>query len=619
MNKIKGITIWEQNAEFFALGIAAVALIAFAAMQFIGESNTVEVSGHGTLSPGNVDQRLIDEATRLNQMLSPDADPPIATPEPEPVHPRFEVAMTSGVSPQSQLRTLHASIPLTPMDDRPQLGEPFVEPAVPQPTRVVSQQYFDTLEPEVLTEFEEVRSHVSNEPYDITWITAASAVDLDGVLESFRSNSHDRASIPSVWYGGQATIVDIRLERQERVDGEWTNDTMIDPLPGQFSLRSEFQGIDAPRRDALIRELRAQEAQRALAQPNFFPTRNSAFLPPDPLTDEGDDFEYDETDDVDDDEVRHRNQLRRLQSDRARVEGRLDAIGGPLEGDGGRDRDRDRSSPPAGGSGGGSGGGPGFGARGSGTTQTSGDQSGARNDAVRRRLTTRLRVLDERIEELRALLPDEETFDEAVAEFGDGPFIVWGHDLDIQHGRVYRYRAVVDVYNPLFARRLNLIDEQHHLADSFIISSPASEWSEPIQAKAPLHPFITRAYAPGQERGAVSSRQGAGHATAEVYRFHDGRWWSERFNVEPGQRIGSLRQEGEREIDYGTEWFVLDIVEDFDAEREGSGPGREGQAARVILQNMINGEVTEIRHPRRDRTSIERQRLQDEAAWADVS
>ncbi len=618
MNKIKGITVWEQNAEYFALGIATLALIVFVAMQFIGDSNTVTVSGHGTVGPGDVDRRLEDEATRLNRLLSPEAEPPIDTREPEPVLPRVQQAMASGISPQSQLRNVHVHIPLTP-GERPRMGEPFVVPEVPQPTMTVAQQYFDTLEDGVVDEFEQIRSQVGSAPYDITWITPASAIDLDTILESFREEGpNGEAPIPTSWHGGRATVLDIRIEREEYVDGQWRNLTMLEPLPGQYSFRPDLEDVDAMRRDAIVRTARDASVQRMVGQPSFFPTRSGAFLPPDPLAADAD-FE-DVAGDEDDEVRRNRIRLIELERERARVAERLEQLGGPLDGSRpGTERDRPGSAPPPppGGSTG-----PGFGARDGTADQDRARREDQRNEAARRNMTRRIETLDRQIEEVRQRLPEDEVIETELddTEFGGGMFVVWGHDMDVQPGRTYRYRVTVDIYNPYFARRLNLVDEQQHMADSIVFSSPASEWSEPIQARAPLHPFVTRAYAPGQERG-VTSRQGTGRATVEVYRFHDGRWWREQFNVEPGQRIGTRRQESGRDIDFGTEWFVLDIIEDMDTSgRDGGGtlPGQEGRAARVVLQNMHNGDVMEIRHPRRDIGNPDRQRLQDEARWADA-
>ena len=44
----------------------------------------------------------------------------------------------------------------------------------------------------------------------------------------------------------------------------------------------------------------------------------------------------------------------------------------------------------------------------------------------------------------------------------------------------------MEVYNPFFARKLNLVEAQHELADSLTLSSLTSEWSEQIEVRPML-------------------------------------------------------------------------------------------------------------------------------------
>lgn len=602
MNKTKGITIWEQHAEYFALGIATLALIGFAAMQLIGSPNAVEVPGHGTVTPGNVDERLTDVAQRLDGRLSPNAGPDLEIGDPQPVLPEFEKALAAGVAPAPTIRSLVASVPLTP-GESVRVGETFTVPRVPEPTTAVARQFFDTLAEGVVDQHESLTHRFGETPYDVTWITSAAAIDLDAVVESYRDTGPDDslAPIPTSWHGGLATILDVRVEREELVNGQWGRSTIVEPLPGQMSYRDAIrEGVDATGRESIVRAARDLEAQRAIAQPAFYATRNSAFLPPDPR----------ETVDIVETSTSANaselRQLRQWERDRENLWRQLTELGGPppdgSPGTGGG------TPPPSGGDGPGVGGG----AR---TGSGVGGSDNNQNLTARRNLMRRITQLDRQIETRRNQLQlDQEPVKQ---EEDDGIFVVWAHDMDIQPGTTYRYRVVVDIYNPFHLRRMNLVEEQQDLAEMMVIASPASEWSEPIQAQAPLHPFIVSAYAAGQERGA-GSNQGMGHAVAEVYRFYDGRWWQSRFTLEPGQRIGSVRDEAGTRIDFGTEWFVLDIIEDVESGGGSAGPGREGRAARVVLQHMHSGEVTQVRHPAVDHDAPDRHRLQEEISIADL-
>ena len=112
-------------------------------------------------------------------------------------------------------------------------------------------------------------------------------------------------------------------------------------------------------------------------------------------------------------------------------------------------------------------------------------------------------------------------------------------------------------------------------------------------------------------------------ATAEVYRFSHGRWWRETFQIEPGDRIGSERAlralaeaGGPSEIDYGTGWFVLDIISDIDADKQTKD---RGLGAAVLLQRLDNPEVTAFRKPKSEARDFGRERLKEAVELAELA
>ncbi len=132
--------------------------------------------------------------------------------------------------------------------------------------------------------------------------------------------------------------------------------------------------------------------------------------------------------------------------------------------------------------------------------------------------------------------------------------------------------------------------------------------------------YMTKAF--GQGPGNRPGQMGVGQATAEVYRFYFGRWWLESFTVEPGDRIGrteALRRQsmdpGPQAIDYGTEWFVLDIVSDIDADRYAVD---RGWGASVLLQNLSDPTTTALHDPRLVANDEERDRLKEAVDLADM-
>lgn len=604
MTKIKGIPAWEIYIEFVVLGVVALVALALVAMQFIGNPNSVEVRGKGTVAPGEINDLLRQEAQQLARKLDPDSPSPENIPDYEPMLARLQEKLESPVSPIRLVQLPQTHIP-------PGTGEHiradalFVEPSAPTPEMVVASQYFDGLTEEVVSEHPDLREMLGEPPFDVMWNTVAAVYPSGEWLEALRAGGpdDDPAPVPQSWHNDRTTIVDVRVEREEYVNGSWSNRTLLSPIPGQVELRSELEAeIDASRRDEILRQLRNNTFQRELIQPEFFRTRSGSWMPPDP-------YAVDDPEDVGEEQLirRLQRQLANAERQRGQVERDIDAATGGRTGD-----------PGAGGGGMGTGSGSGgmgaggMGAGGAGTGRD--DRTPTRSEAHVNQLKQQLERIEARIRQLEAQLaelrPGEEFDPESLVIEEAEELLVWAHDLEIVRGSTYRYRVVVDLYNPFFARRLNLVEQQEHLADSFAIRSEASDWSEPIQVRPPVHTFVTRAHAPGQDRTVIGRSVDVGSATAEVFRFYDGRWWQERFNVEAGQRIGEQKrvrsEDGEEHlIDFTTDWYILDVVRDLDSDRD------DGRAAKVVLADLMDATVQEIRHPNEDAESRLRRELRD--------
>ncbi len=244
-----------------------------------------------------------------------------------------------------------------------------------------------------------------------------------------------------------------------------------------------------------------------------------------------------------------------------------------------------------------------------------------KNKKIRLRLTGDLRKVQARIkrleQDLSILVPDAVVDENVQDEQDNGKIVVWGHDLFVEPGETYRYRITLELYNPFFAKKRSLTQEQEHLAESFTLSSDPSDWSEPITVQPRLQIYITSATAPGQRRGAIGGL-GLGQVTAEVYKYFDGRQWMGTFKVQPGEHIGAMQMkksgDGQPlvEVDFSTGLYVLDIVVDIDASR--SDARNSGLAATVLLQNARDAEKIEFRDPRTDGSDARRWDLRDKVS-----
>jgi len=623
--KIKGITIWEQYLEFFVLLIAAGVFVVFTAMQFIGNPNQVK-GPSGDFSPSNVDQLLETAADAIAARLASGAPSPMVFPPYEPMLDTFSGGLEGSVSPESRLNQMWAHLPVDEVGgSAPPIGKPFINPTIAAPFDIVAKQSFDALLPETVSAHEELKARFPNEPYDLSWVTVAAKFNVKDVLTQFRQPGPDgEQSFVDRWYDNRVDMMDVKLEREEMVDGVWTGRTLLSPIPGQLTFRPQLQGVvRAQDRDRIRGDLANPLIQEAVIRPNFLATVGE-WLPPVPgeIIDEG---PKDELTQEQLEILRAQRNLRKLQATYESISKELEALGGELEEDDGRGQGGDRGGGGRSGGGGGGGGqpdGPSAGGGGRGLS------SGGRDDAAKRakqiqltkakrRLEARIKAAEERLASLGAVA----AVAEPEAEESPDEVVIWAHDMTIVQGRKYRYRLSVDVYNPVFGRKLNLPQDQQARANQITIASASSEWVE-MRAEEWLKVFVTQAVG-SSDQGQQLGGLGLGTARVDVFRFQRGRWWKESFSVEPGDRIGAERQvrPGGRDgnpvpVDFSTNWYLLDVVEDIDADR---ALREKGFAADALLQGVIEADRVAMRDPAADYYDGLRQRLLEEVELAEIA
>ena len=169
---------------------------------------------------------------------------------------------------------------------------------------------------------------------------------------------------------------------------------------------------------------------------------------------------------------------------------------------------------------------------------------------------------------------------------------------------MYDYRVTVEVYNPLFARSLNLPDRLQQIARSISLSSAPSEWSAPQRLGASTLAYVSRATAPGQGRG-IAGPLGLGVAQFDLYNFRDGQWHHVSQVAQPGDTVGAgvkgAAEEGQIPPDFTTGLYVLDVVADPLATKLNADSGR---GAIVLLGRINEDGVSEVRWPLIDRAII---------------
>lgn len=629
--KVKGISFFELHAEKFLLGVAVLLLLGVVAMQLLGGGSTVAIDG-AAVPVGELNPTLRQRAERLNVRLRSDAPAGVQLFEGDPplVADAFERSIGESVAGETPLpRGFPAVASVLLPRDIVEVAW-YHEPSFPAVAMLPSVQTSDAVTEQGWSDLRPLggRFESSPESLDLTWVSPVAMVDLEALRRELAAESRSarppRLALPSLWFNERLHIVDVVFERQQLSSSGWGPVTTVSAFPTQSPLRPRFADAGAQLRDEVFADFSRASRQLEILQPEFVATRNNLFVPPLAETETGDGDDLTDTDAAarSGETRRLRRQVQRYRQELLRTEARLDELGGPLE-----EEDRGSAGGRSGGRGSGSRSGgadgevppPGGGGMGSGV---SGRRSPQQDEATRRQRI----ALTERVERLRMELSRAESDlarispEAAAASEGsdsiadvmrDASMLAWSHDLDVEPGETYRYRASVRVYNPFFARKNQLVPEQQPLAGSFALAGKTSEWGPAITVSPPVSFFVTRA-------SAGEGTLGLGVASVEVYAFRDGQRRVQSFSISAGEPIGrpSDARGGERgaEIDFSTGWYLVDVIEDPARDRMSGGERVRGVV--VLVGRIGDPDLIEVRMPDQDAASEERRRYEDDVRAA---
>ena len=113
-----------------------------------------------------------------------------------------------------------------------------------------------------------------------------------------------------------------------------------------------------------------------------------------------------------------------------------------------------------------------------------------------------------------------------TTQMQNGKVLVWIHDDSLQPLKVYRYRVAVKFLNPLLGFD-NVVTDPSFAASSSV-TTPFSEWSDPVEVPQSTEFFLTGA---SESSGRVM-----------VFARSTGQQVKERFTVVPGQSIGQIEE-----------------------------------------------------------------------------
>jgi uncharacterized membrane protein YgcG len=635
--KLKGINQFEQHVEKILLGAAVAIAGGIVAWQFIS-APTAKVGGK-TVSPGEVDDMLTARANSLrsNMEAAPSLLEDIKT---DPVAPEFEKSLRGDVAPAKALARTSPNFNgrLVKAASGSSAETWYLVPTIPAVQMLAVSETPDALTAESAQLAKDASAVIAarpdfekiDGPRDIVWTTPSAKIDLKALRAALAASDPSanppKAAVPGVWFQETPYIVDLVFERREkRPDGTWSDPVTVPVFADRsqdLQFRSRLSNPPIELRDEVFALLGNEGNQREILQPSFYDTVNDAFVSPEVQGDSEPEAEATDTAAADLGAARRRLQLRtelvrkKRQADTIRAE--VDKLGGMWDDDlekkrekeeKDRKRDEDRSSGSGGGGGASGGGGGGLGGA-MGGKNNQDDANAARDEKKRQQERKSKSML------LKRLLGEIATMEKELGVEPSAPaaaaakaptlaaldeLVVWGHDMEVLPGHVYQYRCTVRVYNPFFGKGNQLVRDQDAtgISAAFTLDSVASAWSAETVVSPKVRFFASRA-AIGE-----GGQPGSGSAQFEVFVLRGGKWRRDEVSVRPGDRIGRVESIGAEEIDFTTDFFLLDLVEDLDVKRTGGTGGR--MAIPVVAS--VDGGSMEIRVPVGDQKSPDRMRL----------
>ena len=646
--KLKGLNVFEQHVEKIVLGAAVVGAGGLVAWQFL---NAPEVKvGSRSVSPRDVDPLLVKKADELAQRLE-GAGVEINTDGVALAAPSFDAALKGDVAPAKSLARTSPNFNGRLVKGGSSAQDVwYYVPTLPSLQMRGVQETADALTPEAAADAKKASTVLAaradfqtiDGPKDVVWTTPFARIDLKKLRAELAASAADatppKMAIPGVWYQENPYVIDVVFERREKgANGEWGATAVVPVFASraeELNFRGRIADASADLRDEVFSLLGSDDNQKEILQATFYDTVNGSFVSPAVLAEAGAEAGgSDPTADLG--AARRRLQLQtQLQQKQRRAEGLradLEKLGGVWdeeqerknEEDRKRDeRERKESEQSGGKTGGGAGGrGPGGGPGGSmsGKNNPTGDDG--QKDAKRRAAERKSKslMLKRTLQEIASIEKELGLQVTATPNAPKAPaapklasldeLLVWGHDLEVQPGRTYQYRCVARVYNPFFGKGNQLVKEQDAagLSSAFTIDSAASDWSSEITVSPDVRFFVTKATV-------GDGSLGMGSAQIEVYKLLGGQWRRGEVSVQPGERIGRVDDRGGSSVDFSTQFFVLDVVEDLDSERS-AGATRDRRPGLVVIGSM-SGDDPEIRIPAVDIGDVDRMRLRAQAEAA---
>jgi hypothetical protein len=643
--KLKGINPFERHVEKIILAGGALAVLGVAAWQVL---NAPAVTfGGRQVAPGQVDSLLEERARALQSQLRGESTIKIPEEGVALAAPTFDSALAKEVAPRSSLPVASPALASALIHTTENSTDVWYhEPAFAGIQMVDVIQTADALTPEsakralAIAPALAARFASSEGPQDVVWTTPVARLDLKGIrAELARAEpgaKPPRAALPGVWYQDTPFVVDVVFQRREVLPGGGYGPVqtvpVFSPREAELDFRSRIAGAKAELRDTVFGMLRNPADQAQILQLPFFETVNGSFVSPTVRVDAAASGAT-AAEDVDRRRLMQmKTQLETKRRAAQKLSDELKKLGGPWDEakekedeERRRQEERERKEAEKGTKQGSGGGGGGFGMGGGGMDGRNKGAGGAEDAAARER--EKRRVEEQRKSKTRLLKRFETEIADLEKQLGSTPaasgpdvtaklpdvahdeeVLIWGHDLEVEPGHTYQYRAVAHLYNPFFARGNQLVkaQDEKELDQAFTIATADGPWSKPVVVSPRVRFFVTQA-------NAGAGQLGMGTAQVEVYRLVDGQWRRSEMQVQPGERIGRVddrSKAGGKSVDFTTDFYVAAIVDDLEQKPTGD---RTRRPAMVVVRPLQGG-PEELRSPESDLSNDTRVELRAQAS-----
>lgn len=529
--KLKGIGWFEQNVDKVVVGLSGAVLLGVIAYQFLVHPNQVKVGSGAPVPP----QKAFAEVTKAAQKLAAElrtTEPALPEVAPVDLMTAYRKGIESSDPPRARLvalgraPTLGAGLDLSLTAGGASTGAPIAVPALPGPSGAVAAAYRATIDPTEVLASPELRAILpSEQPFDCSVVSVEATFNGAALRDALAADPDGEAgpirAMPGAWWRDAVEVIAVELEREELVEGtEWTNATVVPPMPGRPSLLAQVQQqVRGPAQmNPVVDAARRQSGQ--VVQPAFYRTiAGPAWVPP---------SEVIPPDLLNEKDARKR-QLEKQVADTRRA---IERLQDQLRRSGGRERE------PEGGHGGDAKGGGREGSRTGGRQSDPSDRASAAARNIERNIQQKEEQLARFEAELAALESAAAPGDAALAHAGTetrtrlmetSDLRVWAHDTTARPGTTYRYRVRLVLNNPAFGRGATLAPEQRGVAEQPLVRTEPSEWTAPVAVDPDRYFFLTSA----TEGDAL----GGPRASAEVYEFYYGYWRKGSVSLEPGDVI----------------------------------------------------------------------------------